>query len=98
MQGQALFAERLTQGLANIYKRLGGERFQRLQVILQEALAEQARTGVVDLHRLWIEGLLCEYYDPMYAFQREKKGARIEFSGEQGAVLAYLRERSARRG
>jgi len=97
-QGQALFAERLTQGLANIYKRLGGERFQRLQVILQEALAEQARTGVVDLHRLWIEGLLCEYYDPMYAFQREKKGARIEFSGEQGAVLAYLRERSARRG
>lgn len=52
----------------------------------------------MDLHRGWIEGLLREYYDPMYAFQREKKGARIEFAGEQAAVLEYLRERGARRG
>ncbi|MFP3803234.1 tRNA 2-selenouridine(34) synthase MnmH, partial [Paraburkholderia sp. SIMBA_027] len=48
--GQARFAERLTQSLANIHKRLGGERFQRLQAILQDALAEQARSGAVDLH------------------------------------------------
>ena len=91
------FAERLTQSLANIHKRLGGERYQRLHTLMQEALAEQARSGSVDLHRGWIVGLR-EYYDPMYAFQREKKGARIEFSGEQDAVLEYLRERSARRG
>ncbi|MBU0937577.1 MAG: tRNA 2-selenouridine(34) synthase MnmH [Gammaproteobacteria bacterium] len=96
--GYTLFAERLTQSLDNIHKRLGGERFQRLQQILQEALQEQARSGSVDLHRGWIEGLLREYYDPMYAFQREKKGARIEFAGEQAAVLEYLRERGARRG
>jgi len=95
-QGQALFAERLTQSLANIHKRLGGERFQRLQAIMQDALAEQVRSGAVDLHRAWIEGLLREYYDPMYAFQRESKGARIEFAGEQGAVTAYLRERALR--
>lgn len=91
--GQILFAERLTQSLANIHKRLGGERFQRLQAVLQDALAEQARSGSVDLHRVWIEGLLREYYDPMYAFQRESKGARIEFAGEQRAVVEYLRER-----
>lgn len=96
--GQGLFAERLTQSLANIHKRLGGERFQRLQAVLQDALAEQARSGAVDLHRVWIEGLLREYYDPMYAFQRESKGARIEFAGEQGAVVEYLRERAARVG
>ena len=41
--------------------------------------------------------LLREYYDPMYAFQRQKKGARIEFSGDQKAVLEYLRERGRRR-
>jgi tRNA 2-selenouridine synthase len=29
----------------------------------------------------------------MYVFQREKKGGRIEFAGERGAVLEYLRER-----
>ena len=50
-------------------------------------------SGAVDLHRGWIEGLLREYYDPMYVFQREKKGGRIEFAGERGAVIEYLRER-----
>lgn len=91
------FAERLTQSLANIRKRLGGERFQRLHALMQEALAEQARSASVDLHRGWIVGLR-EYYDPMYAFQREKKGARIEFAGEQAAVVEYLRERRRGRG
>jgi tRNA 2-selenouridine synthase len=42
--------------------------------------------------------LLREYYDPMYAFQREKKGARIEFAGEREAVLEYLLERINQRG
>ncbi|KTC49804.1 tRNA 2-selenouridine synthase [Pseudomonas fluorescens ABAC62] len=91
------FAERLTQSLANIHKRLGGERYQRLHSLMQEALAEQAQSGSVDLHRGWIMGLR-EYYDPMYAFAREKKGARIEFAGERAAVVEYLRERAARRG
>jgi len=93
--GFDLFAERLIQSLTNIHKRLGGERYQRLLGLMQDALAEQARSGEVDLHRGWIIGLR-EYYDPMYAFQRESKGARIEFSGEQGAVVEYLRERAAR--
>lgn len=95
--GQELFAERLTQSLGNIHKRLGGERFARLHAIMQDALAEQASSGAVDLHRGWIEGLLREYYDPMYAFQRESKGARIEFAGEQAAVVEYFRDRLARR-
>jgi len=67
-------------------------------LLMEDALAEQARSGAVDLHRGWIEGLLSEYYDPMYAFQREKKGARIEFAGERGAVFEYLRERASQRG
>ncbi|MNZ85050.1 tRNA 2-selenouridine synthase [compost metagenome] len=92
-EGFALFSERLLASLNNVQKRLGGERHRRMLVLMEDALAEQARSGAVDLHRGWIEGLLCEYYDPMYAFQREKKDARIEFSGERGAVLEYLRER-----
>ncbi|MCY1229872.1 tRNA 2-selenouridine synthase [compost metagenome] len=92
-EGFALFSERLLASLNNVQKRLGGERHRRMLVLMEDALAEQARSGAVDLHRGWIEGLLCEYYDPMYAFQREKKDARIEFVGERGAVLEYLRER-----
>ncbi len=94
-EGFALFTERLLESLNKIHKRLGGERHQRLLLLMEAALAEQARSGDVELHRAWIEGLLGEYYDPMYAFQRESKGARIEFMGEHGAVLDYLRQRQA---
>jgi tRNA 2-selenouridine synthase len=95
-EGFSLFSERLLASLNNIHKRLGGDRHQRLLAILEAALIEQADTGGVDLHRGWIEGLLREYYDPMYVFQREKKGLRIEFAGERAAVLDYLRERALR--
>ena len=93
--GFRLFAERLLQSLSNIQKRLGGERYQRLLAIMQAALDEQQRSGAVDLHRGWIDVMLIEYYDPMYAFQRESKGARIEFAGEQAAVIDYLKARQA---
>lgn len=97
-QGFTLFSERLLDSLNNVQKRLGGERHRRMLILMEQALIEQGRSGAVDLHRGWIEGLLVEYYDPMYAFQREKKGARIEFAGERGAVLEYLRERVNQRG
>ncbi len=96
-QGFERFAERLLQSMDNIQKRLGGERYQRLRAVMQEALDEQRRSGAVELHRGWIEGLLREYYDPMYAYQRESKGARIEFAGDAPAILAYLQARQAQR-
>lgn len=94
-EGFKAYAERLQQSLANILKRLGGERYQRLAAIMDQALLEQQSSGKVDSHRGWIEGLLVEYYDPMYVFQRENKAGRIEFVGEQAAVLEFLRQRAA---
>ncbi|MCY1187181.1 tRNA 2-selenouridine synthase [compost metagenome] len=88
------FAAYLRKSLSGIVKRLGGERYQRLAAILDAALEEQQRSGAVDLHRGWIEGLLGEYYDPMYAFQLESKAERIEFRGNQGEVVEYLRARA----
>jgi len=90
-QGFALFAEQLRKSLAGIAKRLGGERFQRLSAMLDAALSEQERSGDVAGHRGWIEALLAEYYDPMYAYQRESKASRVIFSGDQAAVVDYLR-------
>ncbi|MDF0730235.1 tRNA 2-selenouridine(34) synthase MnmH [Pseudomonas entomophila] len=95
-EGRRLFAERLLQSMGNIHKRLGGERFQRLSGLLAEALDEQLRSGAVELHRGWIEGLLKEYYDPMYAYQREAKAGRIEFAGDALEVREYLTARAAR--
>ncbi|MGA4530333.1 tRNA 2-selenouridine(34) synthase MnmH [Ectopseudomonas chengduensis] len=92
--GFAAFAARLRESLANITRRLGGERYQRLAAIMEQALQEQQVDGQVDTHRDWIEALLVEYYDPMYVFQRESKSGRIEFAGEQQAVVEYLRKRN----
>ncbi|MCY1411970.1 tRNA 2-selenouridine synthase [compost metagenome] len=90
------FAAYLRKSLSGIVKRLGGERYQRMAEIMDAALEEQERSGAVDLHRGWIEGLLGEYYDPMYAFQLENKAGRIEFRGTQDEVVEYLRTRAER--
>lgn len=95
--GFAAFAERLRQSLASNLRRLGGERYQRLAAMMDSALEEQGRSGQVAGHEAWIAGLLTEYYDPMYAYQRDSKQARIEFAGDREAVLAYLRDRAPRR-
>ena len=94
--GFVQYAQRLQNSMANIQKRLGGERYKRVSTLLQDALDEQQRSAQVDLHRGWIAGLLNEYYDPMYAFQRASKGERVEFVGEQQAVIEYLQQRMAR--
>jgi tRNA 2-selenouridine synthase len=93
--GDALFGKHLLLALDKLYKRLGGERHQRIVAILEAALAEQAHggSGAVDLHRDWIGILLREYYDPIYIHQLESKTARIEFAGEQAAVIDYLKQR-----
>ncbi|AWQ07657.1 tRNA 2-selenouridine(34) synthase MnmH [Bordetella bronchiseptica] len=89
--GFGLYAARLRQSLDNIARRLGGERHRRLAALMDEALARQAGDGSVDAHRAWIEPLLTEYYDPMYAYQRQAKAARIVFTGDHREVLDYLR-------
>ena len=91
--GFAQYAARLRQSLDNISRRLGGERHKALAAIMDAALAEQHRNGVVELHREWIEALLAQYYDPMYAHQRASKADRIVFEGDQQAVTESLRAR-----
>ena len=93
--GFAGYAERLKQSLASITRRLGGERYQRLAAIMDSALQEQERSGDVEQHRAWISAMLGEYYDPMYAYQRDNKHPRIEFAGDQQAIVEYLQQRRA---
>ncbi|MEH6565428.1 MAG: tRNA 2-selenouridine(34) synthase MnmH [Halopseudomonas sp.] len=89
-QAFAAFSEYLLNSLLRIRKRLGGEQHQALDALMQEALAEQQRSGDESLHRAWIKGLLENYYDPMYAYQRESKQARVVFSGNQAEIIEYL--------
>lgn len=87
------FSEYLLGSLQRIYKRLGGDRHQELQGLMSEALDIQQRSGEVQAHRAWIEELLTHYYDPMYAYQRQSKEARVVFSGDQQAVIDWLRHK-----
>ena len=88
--GFPLFAQRLRQGLDRIVKRLGRQRHNQLAALMDQALAEQDRSGQVAAHRAWISGLLTQYYDPMYVYQRQQKAKRVVFQGDAAAVLAYL--------
>lgn len=95
MEGADLFAARLLESLDKLAKRLGGSLHNSLRDVMVLALALQKDTGDVDLHRDWITVLMRQYYDPMYVFQRNNRVERIRFEGDQTAVLAYLRDRSA---
>ena len=53
----------------------------------------QEKIGDATQHKMWIEMLLQEYYDPMYDYQIEKSETPITFEGNYAEMLVYLKER-----
>jgi tRNA 2-selenouridine synthase len=91
-QGFTLFSDMLQQGMARIRKRLGGMLYHELQLLLQQALAEQKQSGDISLHRLWIARLLTDYYDPMYQYQLQKRGLPELMRGDATALIGWWRQ------
>lgn len=90
--GAALHRQRLHDDLARTRKRLGGARYQEVDALMHAAFDEQASSGSIEGHRLWIERLLSDYYDPMYRYQLSRRsGARL-CSGDRPALAAFARE------
>lgn len=85
-----LFSQDLVQSLQRVQKRLGGVRFQEVSTMLQSAL-QAHRQGDSQQHRIWIETLLHEYYDPMYDYQLGKHPARLLFRGNRDDIRAFLK-------
>lgn len=85
------FSEYLVQALYSIKKRLGGAGFEICYNKLSDALALQSR-GDTSGHLGWIEYLLANYYDPMYAYQLSQKAERIVFRGDASEIRDYLAE------
>jgi len=79
--------------LGRIQKRIGYERYIKIETIFVDAFSEQKETGKLTQHKIWIEMLLREYYDPMYDYQIEKSETPIAFEGNYAEVLAYLQTR-----
>jgi len=84
------WASNLQQALANIERRLGGQRHLEIKQLMDDAIQQQRTTTQTESHKQWIARLLTDYYDPMYDYQLEKKAERIVYRGEHDSLLAYL--------
>ncbi len=86
------FSEYIKNSLTRVKRRLGGDRYNDISADMDAALVEQARSGNIELHRAWISRMLGEYYDPMYDYQREKRGRTVKNTAHYKEILKFLHE------
>lgn len=91
-QGPALHRARLVEDLGRTRRRLGGARCAEIAALMNAAFDEQERSGRADAHREWICRLLADYYDPMYAYQLDRRAGERLCVGRREDVAAYVRE------
>ncbi len=85
--GRHNWAQDLRERLGRIQKRLGLERYQSVLAIYENALLQPD----LHAHRAWIEVLLSSYYDPMYAYQRDKWESKVQYEGNAAALTEYIK-------
>jgi tRNA 2-selenouridine synthase len=90
-EASSQFTRDLTESLARLRKRLGGERHARATSAMNAALSLGENRGD-EAHLAWIDILLDEYYDPMYAHHYARNEHRLSFRGDPTAVRQYLAE------
>lgn len=90
-QGLEEWAEYIRESLKRIKNRLGGDRYNFVLDIFEQAFREQLITGQTQLHENWLEILLRDYYDPMYYYQIEKTKSNIIYTGNMEEVYAYIK-------
>ncbi len=81
----------MNDNIDRIKKRLGGEREKKVKRLLASAHLKQQSQADSQEHRLWIEVLMCEYYDPMYDYQLKKRDRSVIFKGNANEVTEFLR-------
>lgn len=93
--GAERYRQYLLSGLFRIRKRLGSERYTHLLAHLEQALHDEFSRGELSAHRYWIEQLLTQYYDRMYAYQLQNNRDRQVFSGSWEDVHQWALEQTA---
>lgn len=83
------FSEDLRDSLSRIRKRLGGDRYQEVSLLMQSALSAHQK-GDPGKHKEWIRKLLTDYYDPMYEWQWQRHHERVVFKGSAAAIQAWI--------
>jgi tRNA 2-selenouridine synthase len=90
--GPMLHQQHLLAGLERIKKRLGGRLYGQLEALMKAAFEQYQGGGDDSLHRQWIEGLLVEYYDPMYDYQMSRREGEILGRGPRDEITSMARE------
>ena len=93
-EGTTRYEAHLNKSLHNLRKRVGLARYETLNTHLSEALRAQADQADFEGHRRWVEPLLTQYYDPMYAYQKQQKALEPSFEGSVAEVIEYLEHQS----
>lgn len=92
--GFEAFAEDIRSALYRIRKRLGGERYQQINEMMERAINAHYQ-GNASAHKPWIHALLGDYYDPMYRWQLRQRQDQIAFRGDSSEVKSWLAQRTA---
>lgn len=89
-EGFERWRDYLLGSLDKIRRRLGDQRQQELRKIMEDAFVQQLADGDSDGHRVWIERLLVDYYDPMYDYQLSNKGLSVAAQGDADTLREFL--------
>ncbi|ROR98959.1 tRNA 2-selenouridine synthase [Sinobacterium caligoides] len=90
--GLQAFGDSLLEALARITKRLGSERYNKMRIVLAEAVSAGDIDRTDELLVEVMSGLMREYYDPMYDYQLSKKSDKVVFRGSWQAVDEFCRQ------
>lgn len=88
--GREAFREQILGNLQRIKKRLGDDRFNRLEQEFKAALSTLEQNCDPDGFRSGIELLLTGYYDPMYDYQQTQRQGREIFRGSQDEIIQWI--------
>lgn len=89
--GLIKWSEYIKNSIEKIKRRLGGEGYKRIMDLFLEAYEKQQISNKNDWHKIWVEVLLKDYYDPMYNYQLKNNSKKIIFKGNSQEVLEYLK-------
>jgi len=89
--------ESISAAMSRIKRRLGGERYQKVSALFEEAFRMQKEHRDLEAYKVWIDYLLVEYYDPMYDYQIAKNKDRIVFRGSEQEIEDFLKKENAKK-
>lgn len=89
-EGTQQWYDDANKGIDRIRKRIGYERYSSIKILFEDAYRLQENSGELSAHKVWIEMLLAEYYDPMYDYQIEKSSIPKVFRGSAEEILEYI--------